>query len=160
MSYKNQEIDLHWFLFKMLQNIGKHRNQEELYKYRSSHSRCSISKAVLKDFLLFSRKHLCMSLFLIKRLQHKCFPVNIANFFLQNTFAGCFWQVQNEWKYKEKDVYWVHSTRLSKVRNKYTNYKHNQRSLSCNMQSKWCFEFCLDILFFRYYFQSLYITLH
>ena len=58
---------------------------------RSSHQRCSIKKAVLKNFAIFLRKHLFWSLFLIKlqtfrsttlikRLQHRCFPVNIANF--------------------------------------------------------------------------------
>ena len=74
----------------MPQNIGKHRNEEELYKCRSSHSRCSIRKAVLKDNLLFSRKHLCISLFLIKRLQHKCFPGNIANFFYRAHSVAAF----------------------------------------------------------------------
>ena len=32
----------------------------------SSHRRCSIKKAVFKNFTLFIRKHLCWSLFLIK----------------------------------------------------------------------------------------------
>ena len=48
---------------------------------------------VLKNFAIFTEKHLCWSLFLYKktrlqswnfikkRLQHRCFPVNIANFF-------------------------------------------------------------------------------
>ena len=30
---------------------------------RSSHQRCSIEKAVLKNFAIFTRKHLCWSLF-------------------------------------------------------------------------------------------------
>ena len=49
-------------------------------------------KAVLKIFVIFTEKHLCWSLFLNKvadfqacnfikkRLQHSCFPVNIARF--------------------------------------------------------------------------------
>ena len=46
-------------------------------------------KGVLKNFTIFTRKHLCWSLFLItlqacnllkKRLQHRCFLVNIAKF--------------------------------------------------------------------------------
>ena len=61
-------------------------------KYRSSHPRCSIRKAVLKNFAIFTGKHLCWSLcfnkvvylqtcnFIKKRLQHRCFPVNIAKF--------------------------------------------------------------------------------
>ena len=45
---------------------------------------------VLKNFAIFTRKHLCWSLFLIlvlqpcnyikKQLQHRCFPLNIAEF--------------------------------------------------------------------------------
>ena len=33
---------------------------------RSSHHRCSMKKAVLKDLTIFTRKRLCQSLFLIK----------------------------------------------------------------------------------------------
>ena len=35
-------------------------------KSRSSHQRCSIKKAVLNNFAVFTGKHLCRSLFLIK----------------------------------------------------------------------------------------------
>ena len=60
---------------------------------RSSHRRCSIREGILRNF---TGKHLCQSLFfnkvaalLIKRLWHRCFPVNFAKFlrtpFLQNT---------------------------------------------------------------------------
>ena len=56
---------------------------------RSSHWRCSIKKAAPKNFIIFTGKHLCWSLFLIKlqacniikkRLQPWCFPVNNAKF--------------------------------------------------------------------------------
>ena len=57
--------------------------------FRSSHLECSIKKALCKNFAMFTRKHPCWNLFLInlqaqasnfikKRLQHRCFPVNIA----------------------------------------------------------------------------------
>ena len=46
--------------------------------------RCSVRKGVLKKVGKFTGKHLCHS------LQHKCFPVNFANFF-KNTSGGCFW---------------------------------------------------------------------
>ena len=61
---------------------------------RSSHQRCSIKKTVLKNFAIFTRKHLCWSLFLNnvaglrpatllkKRFQQMCFPMN----FLKNTY--------------------------------------------------------------------------
>ena len=34
--------------------------------FRRSHWRCSIKKAVLKNFAIFTGKHLCWSLFLVK----------------------------------------------------------------------------------------------
>ena len=60
--------------------------------FRSSRSQIFF-KYVLKTFAMFTGKHVCWSLFLIKfqvlkacnfikkRLQHSCFPVNIAKFF-------------------------------------------------------------------------------
>ena len=65
---------------------------------------------VLKNFSVFTGKHQCWSLFLIKlqtwrlakRLQNKCFPVNIAKFlrtpFLQNTSGGCFYKMMKFYK--------------------------------------------------------------
>ena len=55
---------------------------------------------LLKNFAIFTGKHLCWSLLIklqvwrpAKRLQHRCFRVNIAKFlwisFLQNTSIGC-----------------------------------------------------------------------
>ena len=60
--------------------------------FRSSHWRCSIKKAVLKHFVIFTGKHLCWGLFfnkvaghqscnfIKKRLQHRYFLVNIRKF--------------------------------------------------------------------------------
>ena len=39
-----------------------------IYKYRSSHQRCSVQKVVLRNFTKFTGKHLCQCLFL-KKLQ-------------------------------------------------------------------------------------------
>ena len=62
---------------------------------KSNHRRCSVKKAVLKNFEIFTGKHfvcfvLCLFLiklqglqscnFINKKLQHMCFPVNIAKF--------------------------------------------------------------------------------
>ena len=58
--------------------------------YESSH-RCSVTKSVLKNFANFPKKHLFLSLFLVKlqaeacnfikkKLQHSCFPVKFAKF--------------------------------------------------------------------------------
>ena len=63
--------------------LSAHRNA------RRSHRRCSVKNGVLRNFAIFTGKHLCWRLFLIKlqkrkvikkKLQHRCFPVNIAKF--------------------------------------------------------------------------------
>ena len=59
--------------------------EENLVEFRSSHRACSVKKAALKYFVIFTGKYLWWSVLLIKawnvikkRLQHRCFPVNIA----------------------------------------------------------------------------------
>ena len=52
---------------------------DESKQFQSHHWRCSIKNASLKNFAIFTRKHLRWSLFK-KRIQHRCFPVNIAKF--------------------------------------------------------------------------------
>ena len=47
---------------------------------RNSHWKCSVKKAVLKNFAIFIGKNLSWSLFLIKLFQRRRFPVNIAKF--------------------------------------------------------------------------------
>ena len=59
---------------------------------RSIQQRCSLRKGVLRNFVKFTGKHLCQSLFLNKvsglrpatllkkRLWHRCFPVNFVKF--------------------------------------------------------------------------------
>ena len=75
--------------------------------FRSSRQRCSMKKKVIsRNFIKFTEKHLCQSLFinkvadlspgilLKKRLWNRCFPMNFAKFlrtlFLWNTSGGCF----------------------------------------------------------------------
>ena len=46
---------------------------------------CSIKKAVLKNFTIFTERHLCWETLaglngIKKRLQHRCFSVNITKF--------------------------------------------------------------------------------
>ena len=81
---------------------------QQLYSFRSSHQRFSIKKCVLRSFAKFTGKHLCQSLlfnkvaglkpatFIKKRLWHRCFPVNFANFprapFLQKKSGLLFLQ--------------------------------------------------------------------
>ena len=60
---------------------GQHMTNTEQLLYqsdKSSHRRCSIKKAVVKNFTMFTGKHLCWSLFFTtmkKRLQHRCFTI-------------------------------------------------------------------------------------
>ena len=68
---------------------------------RSSHLELFLKKGVRENFAKFTRKHLCLSLYLIKfqayslqfylkRLWHRCFPVKLARRLLQNTSEHCF----------------------------------------------------------------------
>ena len=63
--------------------------------FRSSHLRCSIKEAALKNFAIFTGKHMFWNLFLIKLEAWRCFPVNTAKFlrtpFWRTTVNGCFW---------------------------------------------------------------------
>ena len=64
-------------------------------------------KVVLKNFTKFTGKHLCQKLFfykvaglrpktlLRKRLWHRCFPVNLAKSFLQNTSGRTIFALMN-----------------------------------------------------------------
>ena len=68
------------------------RIMQNAWVLRRSHQRCSIKKAGFKNCAIFTGKHLHWSSFLIKlqnftpttllktKLQHRCLPVNIANF--------------------------------------------------------------------------------
>ena len=83
--------------------LTKHVTQQNHFvvaKLKSSHWRCSIKEAVLKNFTKFTAKYLHWSVFLIKlqasrkkNFQHRCFLVNSAKFlthFLKNSSDGCF----------------------------------------------------------------------
>ena len=59
-------------------------------RYRSSRLQMFFKIVVLRNFEIFTGKHLCWSLqtcnFIKKRLQHRCFPVNISNFLRTASF--------------------------------------------------------------------------
>ena len=66
---------------KLMLWYAKKQQTEVLYK-----------KGVIKIFAIFTGKHLCWSLFLLKcnfikkRLEHRCFPVNITKFLRTHTY--------------------------------------------------------------------------
>ena len=80
-------------LIKLIK-YGKYRNYDETSKLKSVSSIDddyleAATGGVLKNFKIFTRKHLCLSLFLIKlqvckfiekRLQHWCFPLRARKF--------------------------------------------------------------------------------
>ena len=82
--------------------------------FRSSHRRCCLRKAVLKNFVIFTAgKQLWWNLFfnkvvdlqghnfIKKKLERRCFPKNLVKYlrttFLPNTSGGCFCR-QNRYK--------------------------------------------------------------
>ena len=90
---------------------------------RSSHQRCSIKQTALENFAIFTGKHLCRSLFFVKvaslrpetlfkkRLQHRCFLVNIKKFLrapiLKNICECCFWIVM--FPRNHLHHFWIHN---------------------------------------------------
>ena len=104
------EEKLHGFDYVKINYVLFKRERHSRAVVHSCSSRCSqmfFKIGALKIFAIFTGKHLWQSLFLIKfkdlqacnsikkRLQHRCFPVNIAKFlrtaFSQNTSDGCFY---------------------------------------------------------------------
>ena len=97
--YDNMFLTLESFK-KQYQSI----KQKEPY-VRRSRSQMFLKIGILKNFPIFTGKHLCRSLFLWnfikKRLRHSCFPVKehfkrtfertLRTLFLQNTSGDCFW---------------------------------------------------------------------
>ena len=69
-------------------------------KSRSSHQRCSVKNSVFRNFVKFTKKHLCQnlsfnkvtglkpraSLLFKERFWHRCFPVNFAKFIRTSFF--------------------------------------------------------------------------
>ena len=77
----------------ILENCGEEdrKNLGLSFQTRSNRRRSSMKKGVLKNFAKFTGKHLCQGLFfdkvaggtcnfIKKRLWHRCFPTNFANF--------------------------------------------------------------------------------
>ena len=62
----------------MIKNYDVCVFHECVQKYRKQPPEVLYKNTVLKNLAIFTEKQLCWSLFLIKRLKHGCFPVNIA----------------------------------------------------------------------------------
>ena len=80
-------------------------------KFRSSRSQRFLKISVLKNFANFTGKHLCWSLFLIKRQLFSCEICEIFKniFFFQNT-SGCFGKLK--YRKTHHSEYW-RSNRLN-----------------------------------------------
>ena len=74
------------FIYIYLQNFCTPLScNSSLKSHRSNHKRCSIRKSVIKNFAIFTEKHLYfvdlqVCIVIKKRLQHRWFPANIAKF--------------------------------------------------------------------------------
>ena len=96
MIYLKRIVTIKEVIYKFIHNVSHgHGSLHGHFCIRSSQQRRSIRKGVLKSFAIFTEKLLSWSLFLIKlqvfrlaslqvyifikmRLQHRCFPLNIA----------------------------------------------------------------------------------
>ena len=103
-------------------NMFKEFYYHKQFRKSIMNKRCSIQKAVLKHFAIFTRYHLCWSLSLIrfikKKLQHRCFPVNFARF-LRASFCRTFVNSCLNVFLHEKDLYrkWIRRFLKNKIRN-------------------------------------------
>ena len=74
--------------------------------FRSSPRRCSVKKEVLKKIGISTRKQACN--FIKKRIQHRCFPVNIANFsrtfFWGTSGNDCFQTLQHKFNIRNPNL--------------------------------------------------------
>ena len=73
----------------MILIVSEHQKNSAMTTSRNSHQSCSLRKGVLRNFVKFTGKHPCRSLFFNKvvekelfkkRLWRMCFPVNFAKF--------------------------------------------------------------------------------
>ena len=86
-------VNLNQHIIAITNKKGNHMRITTTFNMnKSSHSQMFFKIAVLKNFVIFTGKYLCWSLFLTKfkvsslkacnvikkRLQHRCFPVNIV----------------------------------------------------------------------------------
>ena len=98
--------------------INKRRSADAQYwtlLYQTDKSMCSVREGVLKNFAIFTRKHLCWSLFFIfikKRLQQRCFAVSkfLRSFILKNIGLGLLLN----WTYEVIVLNFVSGQSLSK----------------------------------------------
>ena len=81
-----------------------------LKRYRSSHQKCSIKRAVLKNFSIFTGKHLCRSRFLLKLWAFR--PATLSK---RNSNTGVFlwilWYFWEHplWKTPMNNCFWRYS---------------------------------------------------
>ena len=104
---RNSSIWIQYFRYK--EYLTKLQSVTMALNSRSSRSQIFFKLGVLKNLEIFTGKYLCWNLslfneiaglkaynFIKKRLQHRCFPVNIAKFvrtyFIEHHTSGdCFW---------------------------------------------------------------------
>ena len=99
------------------------------YLTRSSCSQIFLNIGVLKNLAIFTGKHLCWSLFIEKRLQHRRFSVNIAKFlriaFLQNTSSCSFHKnfTQDFYLYERNQCTWNMDVILKRFAKTLTHFR-------------------------------------
>ena len=73
---------------------GLRKGNTQSICFRSSHQSCSIKKAVLKNFAIFTGKHLCWSLFLVRpaTLLKRDYNLGVFLWILWNFKEHPFWK--------------------------------------------------------------------
>ena len=80
-----------YYLFYAVELVWRFGSSNE--RFQKQPPEVLYKKAVLKYFAIFAGKHLCWSLFLVKRLQHRRFPVNIAKSIRTPSLKDICWRL-------------------------------------------------------------------
>ena len=106
-------------------------------RIRSSHRRCSVKKAVPKHFANFAEKHLCWSPFLVKvqvvrpatllkRPQHRCFPVKFCEIFKNLYFEEYLQATASEESTISGLILRLSLTHFAPMLHFYTSWRHQK----------------------------------
>ena len=107
-NYINEETTVHVFSWEVV------KLSEAAFRRRSSKFRNIHRKPPVLEFVLNKLAGLQANNFIKKRLQHRCFLVNITKFlehaFLQNTSGYCFWTFRNSFftEHPWATAFWLH----------------------------------------------------
>ena len=118
-----------------MKSVGVCNVREQNLTDKSSNRKCSIKEAVLKNFAIFTGKHVCCSFFFIEFQAYRTviFPVNIAKY-LKTSANSCFCTNQYGISLALRRTFFTFTQqRLLKIRTWNIAIKHDKIPFSCTL---------------------------